>query len=104
MIQEKAQQWINAVSNGHLHHCKVWFSLKVQFWPQIEYGLCSLTATFNNLEGALQWQYYQILPLCGAVQTTTVGSRTIDVGFFGIGLPHLGVEALIAMSNKLLMH
>jgi hypothetical protein len=26
------------------------------------------------------------------------------VGFFGVGLPHLGVEALIAMVNKLLMH
>jgi hypothetical protein len=104
IIQEKAQQWINAVRNGHLHCCKVWFSLKVQFWPRIGYGLCSSTATFNKLEGALHRQYYQILPLCGVVQTTTVRSRTIDAGFFGIGLPHLGVEALIAMSNKLLMH
>jgi hypothetical protein len=33
-----------------------------------------------------------------------VDSQTIDAGFFGIGLPHLGVEALIAMTNKLLMH
>ena len=35
---------------------------------------------------------------------TPVGSRAIDAGFFGVGLPHLGVEALVAMSNKLLMH
>jgi hypothetical protein len=28
----------------------------------------------------------------------------MDTGFFGVGLPHIGVEALIAMSNKLLMH
>ncbi len=67
MIQEKAQQWINAVRNGHLHCCKVWFSLKVQFWLWIGYGLCSLTATVNNLEGALHRQYYQILPLCRVV-------------------------------------
>jgi hypothetical protein len=33
-----------------------------------------------------------------------VGNRTIDAGFFGVGLPHFGVEALIAMANKLLMH
>jgi hypothetical protein len=26
------------------------------------------------------------------------------VGFLGIGLPHLGVEGLTAMANKLLMH
>jgi hypothetical protein len=31
MMQEKAQQWINAVRNGHLHHRIIWFSLKVQF-------------------------------------------------------------------------
>jgi hypothetical protein len=31
MMQEKAQQWINVVRNGHLHQRNVWFSLKVQF-------------------------------------------------------------------------
>ncbi len=29
--------------------------------------------------------------------------HTIDLGFYGMGLPHLGVEALIAMSKQLLM-
>ena len=45
-----------------------------------------------------------ILPLGGIVGTTPVGSRTVDAGFFGVGLPHLGIEALIAMLIKLLMH
>ncbi len=31
MMQEKAQAWINAVRNGHLHRRNVWFLLKVQF-------------------------------------------------------------------------
>jgi hypothetical protein len=53
MIQEKAQQWINTVRNSHLHNRNVWFSLKVQIWPRIAHGLCSLTATFNKLERAL---------------------------------------------------
>jgi hypothetical protein len=48
LVQEKAQQWINAVQNGHLHHCNVWFSLKVQFWLCIGYGLCSSTANFEG--------------------------------------------------------
>ena len=30
--------------------------------------------------------------------------RTIDSGFYGVGLPHIGVEALIAMTNKFLIH
>ncbi len=104
MIQEKAQQWINAVRNGHLHCRNVWFSLKVQFFPRISYGLCSSTPSFQELERALHREYYQILPLCGVVHTTTVRSWTIDAGFIGVGLPHLGVEALVAISNKLLMH
>jgi hypothetical protein len=28
----------------------------------------------------------------------------VDTGFYCPGLPHPGVEALIAMSNKLMMH
>ena len=104
MMQEKAQQWIDAVRNGHLHRRNVWFSLKVQFWPRIGYGLCSSTATLEELDRALHRQYYQLLPLGGFVRTTPVKSRAVDAGFFGVGLPHLGVEALLAMSNKLLMH
>ncbi len=37
------------------------------------------------------------------MQTTTVESRTINAGFYGVGLPHLGIEALVATANKLLM-
>jgi hypothetical protein len=66
--------------------------------------LCSSTATFQELAKSLHIQYYQMLPLCGVVRSTPVGSRSVDAGFFGVGLPRLGVEALIAMSNKLLMH
>ncbi len=89
MIQEKAHQWINTVKNGLLHRRNVWFLLKVQFWPRIRYGLCSLTVTFHELESALHQQYYQILPLCGVVCTTLVGSRTTDAGFLGWAFPTL---------------
>ncbi len=104
LVQEKAQNWINAVRSGHLYRQNVWFLLKVQFWPWVGYGLCSTTATFSELEQALHWQYYQILPLGGVMRSAPVGSRTIDTGFYGVGLTHVGIEALIAMTNKLLMH
>ncbi len=104
MMQEKVQQWINAVRNGHLHQRNVWFSLKVQFWPRIGYGLCSSTATLEELDRALHCQYYQILPLGGVVCMALVRSRTIDAGFFRVSLPHLEIETLISMLNKLLMH
>ncbi len=76
----------------------------MQLWPRIGYGLCSSTATFQELEEALHQQYYQILPLGGVTCTIRVRSQSIDAGFFGVSLPHLGIEALIAMANKLLMH
>jgi hypothetical protein len=76
----------------------------MQFWPRIGHGLCSSTANLQELDRALHCQYYQILPLGGILCTTTAESRTIDAGFYGVGLPHLGVEVLIAMTNKLLMH
>jgi hypothetical protein len=53
MIKEKAHKWINDVRNGHLHRRNVWFLLKVQLWPQIGYGLCSFTASFQELSKAL---------------------------------------------------
>ena len=104
LMQEKAQNWINSVRSGHLHHCNIWFSLKVQFWPHIVYGLCSTMATYRELEQALHWQYYQIRLLGGVVRHTIMGSRTINSGFYGLGLPHIGGEATIVMTNKLLMH
>jgi hypothetical protein len=103
MMQDKAQQRINDVRNGHLHHQNIWFLVEVQL-PCIQYGSCSSTASFQELDRALHRQYYQILPLGGIVRTTPVESRTIDAGFFGVGLPHLRVDALITMTNKLLMH
>jgi hypothetical protein len=76
----------------------------VQFWPRVGYSLCSSTATYDKLENALQKQYYQILPLGGIIRRAPLDSRMVDAGFFCPGLPHPGVEALIAMTNKLLMH
>ena len=104
LINKKAVNWINTVRNGHIHRRNILFSMKVQFWPRVGYELCNSTALFNNLEECLHKQYYQILPHCGVVRTTPIGSRALDAGFFGIGLPHLGAEALVAMSNKILMH
>ncbi len=78
MMQNKAQQRINNVRSGNLHHQNVWFLLKVQFWPRVGYGLCSFTASLQELERALHKQYYQILPLGGIIRTTPVESRTIN--------------------------
>ena len=104
LMQEKAQGWVNDIKVGNLTRRMIWFSMKVQFWPRVGYSLCNSMATFAELTASLQSQYYQILPYCGVVRTVATEARMIDSGFYGIGLPHPGVEALVASSNKLLMH
>jgi hypothetical protein len=37
-------------------------------------------------------------------ETHHCSKQDIDSGFYGVGLPHVAVEATIAMTNKLLMH
>jgi hypothetical protein len=40
----------------------------------------------------------------GIVQTTLKGIQQLDHGFYGTGLLHSGVEAMVEQANKLLMH
>jgi hypothetical protein len=46
----------------------------------------------------------QILLLGGVIWMAPLDCRMVDAGFYCPGLPHPGVEALTAMTNKLLMH
>lgn len=48
--------------------------------------------------------YYRLLPLCGVTRSIKKEFRQLDAGFYGIGLPHPGVEATISGLNKLMMH
>ena len=48
--------------------------------------------------------YYDLLPLCGIRRSIKHELRQLDQGFFGKGLPHLGVECFIGQLNKLLTH
>ncbi len=103
-MQEKAQQWVDAFRNEHIHRRNVGFLLQAQFWPRVGYSLCNSTASYEELENALQRWYYQILPLGGIIGTAPLNCRMVGTCFYCPGIPHPGVEALIAMANKLLMH
>ena len=61
-------------------------------------------ASLAELEYVLLPFYGEMLPLGGIVRTAPKGIRQLDQGFYGAGLPHPGVEALVEQSNKLLMH
>jgi len=63
-------------------------------------------ATLPELESVsvLLHFYGKMLPLGGIVRTASKGIHQLDRGFYGAGLPHPGVEAMVEQSNKLLMH
>ena len=75
-----------------------------QFWPLVGYGISCCTASLGQLEEALRRQYYQLLPIRGFIRSAPIKLRMLDGGFGGIGLPHPGIECLVAQLNKLLMH
>ena len=48
--------------------------------------------------------YYNMMPLCGIRCLVRRELRQMDRGFYGVGLPHPGVECFMAQLNKLLTH
>jgi hypothetical protein len=42
--------------------------------------------------------------MVGIVWTASKGIRQLDRGFYGAGIPHPGVEAIVEQLNKLRMH
>ena len=48
--------------------------------------------------------YYDMLPMCGIRRLVRRELRQMDGGFYGVGLPHPGVECFVAQLNKLLTH
>jgi hypothetical protein len=61
-------------------------------------------AALYELKSVLLPFYGKMLPLGGIVWTASKGIRQLDQEFYGAGLPHPGVQAIVEQSNKLLMH
>ncbi len=103
-MKEKTKKWLDALTSGRIHCCMMWFSVDRQLWPSVKYGLCCSMATLSELELVLLPFYRAMLPLGGIVRTAPKGIQQLDRGFYGAGLPHPGVEAIVEQLNKLLMH
>ena len=78
--------------------------MNCQLGPGLGYGLeCNLTS-WKQLLDCLDRQWWQILPLGGVVRSAPAAVRQLDLGFCGVGCPHLGIECLDAQLSKLLIH
>ena len=103
-MQEKTQEWIDRAKEGKLRRRDVWFLLDHQLWPKVGYGLCSVTAPWKELDDVLRIKWWQLVPMGGLRRTALFQIRDTNIGFYGAGCPHVGIECLIAQMNKLLMH
>ena len=103
-MQAKGKEWVESAKNGKMNRRFVWFSIERQLWPSVGYGLCSNTGSLRELTESMQPIYYEVLPLGGVVRKAPSELRMLDIGFYGIGCPHPGIEATVQQSNKLLMH
>jgi hypothetical protein len=101
-MKEKAKKWINKAKGGRLHRRNFCFLLDKQFWPEVAFGISSITAIFSELEQCLMLTYYNLLPLGRMRRSVSRELRQLDRGFFGCCLPHPGVECFIAQLKKLL--
>ncbi len=103
-MQQKAQGWLAKASTSKLNKCNLSFLLDKQFWPGVSFGISSVCAPFAILKDCFMRVYYDLLPLCGICWSVKHELRQLDWGFFGVGLPHPGVECFIGQLNKLLIH
>ena len=75
-----------------------------QFWPKVGYGLGSVTAPWKELKNVLRTKWRQLVLMGGLRRSALFQIRDTNIGFYGAGCPHVGIECLIPQINKLLMH
>jgi hypothetical protein len=69
-----------------------------------KYGLCGNNASYDQLTKAMDKPYHILCPLGGVIRSAKRELRYLDTGFYGVGLPHWGIEAIIESTNKLMTH
>ena len=104
LVKEKALKWANQSRNSHLPPRDMHFGVHRKFWPKVKYGLCANTASFDELVGAMHKPYHLMCSVGGVVQSAKREIRYLDDGFYGVGFPHWGIEAIVESVNKLMTH
>ena len=103
-MDEKGEKWVASAQEGNIRRRDIWFLLDRQLWPRLGYGLGAIGARWEELAGALQRVWYDVLPMGGVICTARKPTRQLSRGFYGIGCPHPGVESLVQQMQKLLLH
>jgi hypothetical protein len=103
-MTEKALDWAHNARNSSLRARDLHISVHRKFWPKVKYGLCASTCSWDDLIAAMQRPYYWLAPIGGLLRSARRELRTLDTGFYGLGLPHWGIEALNEAYKKFFLH
>ena len=104
VMKEKALIWVNQAKNSGLSPRDIHFSVDKKFWPKIKYGICANDSPYDDIIQAMHKPYYILCPLGGVVRSAKRELRFLDAGFYGVGFPHWGAEAIVESVNKVLTH
>eukprot|EP00804_Cyclotella_cryptica_P006975 CCRYP_007113-RA/>CCRYP_007113-RA protein AED:0.75 eAED:0.75 QI:0/-1/0/1/-1/0/1/0/1178 len=103
-IIDKSLEWAHRARNSNLRPRDFHVSVHRKFWPKIKYGLCANTSTLNDLIAAMHRPYYWMAPIGGMIRSAKREIRYLDTGFYGLGFPHWGIEALVEAYKKFFVH
>ena len=68
-MHNKAQEWTDQAKEGHPRQRDIWFLMEHQLWPKVGYGLFSLSLPWQELDGCLRRQWWQIGPMGGLIRS-----------------------------------
>ena len=103
-MKDAAEGWTATAREAKLSRRNFWLMADRQLKPKMFFGLGTNTANLETLETCLLPQYYNLLPLGGIRRSVRRGIRQTDMGFYGAGCPHPGVECLVKQVSCLLTH
>ena len=104
VMRDKAISWASQARNSGLRPRDFHISVNRKFWPKIKYGLSANTAKFQDLVSAMHKPYFWMAPIGGLIRSARRELRSLDTGFYGLGYPHWGIEALIEAYRKFYTH
>ncbi len=103
-IKEKVNVWVSRMANGHLPNHMAWVAYRHQLWPEVRYGLGTMTNDLEVTDNLLHKEDYRMLNILGVVHRVTKGLRCLHTSFGGFGLFDLPVEQLKCRVNMLMQH
>lgn len=103
-LENKVSEWMSMLKNGYLRRPVIWRAFWGTIWMAIRYTLPTLSITKSQGEWILRPLYKQFLPKIGVSHVLPLAFRYGSLEHYGLGLPQIQIESLIAKLFFYVMH